>query len=174
MTSGNTTLDGAGAEAGVTVDKEQILSIVQEVFSAMLDAGEVLVFESDPHGESDNDLYAWVDMHMVLPMGDLSARAVVRTEAATANVITQSLLMMDPSEEVSTEDLADAFGEIANVVGGNVKSLIDVPASLSLPSVSAVGSDALSGTFLQDIDLNWRGMPLNVSLWILTDATEWS
>ena len=32
-------------------------------------------------------------------------------------------------------DIGDAFGEIANMLGGSVKALVDGPCSLSLPTV---------------------------------------
>lgn len=41
-------------------------------------------------------------------------------------------------EEISWEDTADAVGELANIVGGNVKALLGRPAALSLPSVVAL------------------------------------
>ena len=36
----------------------------------------------------------------------------------------------------SAEDIADALGEIANMIGGNIKSLVLEPSHLSLPAVS--------------------------------------
>ncbi|WP_435299673.1 chemotaxis protein CheX [Timonella sp. A28] len=158
----------------IAVSKDQILAIVQEVFAAMLDAGEICVFESGPSNTDDETLSAWVDMQMELPEGPLVARALVRTQQETAHEIVRSLLMMGSDEEISYADLTDAFGEIANVVGGNVKSLVEVPARLSLPSVSNDAAHGPNGLFLQDLDVNWRGQHLNVSLWILPNSGEWS
>jgi len=75
--------------------------------------------------------------------------------------------MMDASEPVGQEDLADAFGELANVVGGNVKSLLSAPAVLSLPTVAQSAPELPEQQFLQDIALDWRGHVLVVSLWSL-------
>jgi chemotaxis protein CheX len=38
-------------------------------------------------------------------------------------------------DEVTAEDIADALGELANIIGGNVKSLLPEPCALSLPHV---------------------------------------
>ena len=38
-------------------------------------------------------------------------------------------------DEVTDDDVADALGELANIIGGNVKSLLPEPCALSLPHV---------------------------------------
>jgi len=48
------------------------------------------------------------------------------------------------AHEVSNADLADAVGELANIIGGNVKGMIDAPCALSLPVVAAGGRDAVT------------------------------
>lgn len=150
----------------VTVGKDQILAITQDVFAAMIDGGEVLVFESDGVvGDFVDPVCAWVDMTVAV-LG-LGARAVVRTETAAAHELTRALLMMDSGEAVGLEDLTDAFGELANVVGGNVKSLLAAPAVLSMPTVAPHAPELDPGQFLQDLTLDWRGHTLVVSLWAL-------
>ncbi|XBH22159.1 chemotaxis protein CheX [Jonesiaceae bacterium BS-20] len=152
----------------VAVEREQILQIVQEVFSAMLDQGEERVRELVGDAPTLlSPVSAYVDMFAQTDLGDLNARALLRTESATAHEIARDLLMLTADEEVTPEDLVDAFGEIANVVGGNVKALIDAPASLSLPHVSTPEVDMTGSVFVQDLDLLWRGQSLSVSLWLL-------
>lgn len=153
----------------VGVSKEHILVITQDVFAAMIDGGEVLVTEreGDPGHLVDfaDPVCAWVDMTVeVLGLG---ARAVVRTETAAAHELTRALLMMSPDEEVGPEDLVDAFGELANVVGGNVKSLLEAPATLSLPTVAAHAPELAASQFMQGLTLDWRGHTLVVSLWTI-------
>ncbi len=61
------------------------------------------------------------------------------------------------------EDVADAFGEIANVVGGNVKAALPGPSGLSLPDVG----DAPTVRNPADqcrVDVLWRGEPLSISV----------
>lgn len=45
--------------------------------------------------------------------------------------------------ELSTDDVLDAVGELANIAGGNVKGMVDGPSELSLPVV-AEGSGAVA------------------------------
>lgn len=47
-----------------------------------------------------------------------------------------SVMFGVPRDEVSISDLQDALGEIANMTGGNLKSLLPEPTMLSLPSVT--------------------------------------
>ena len=54
-------------------------------------------------------------------------------------------------DEVATDEVNDAVGELANIIGGNIKGLIEEPCTLSLPVV-ARGSDysvSVPGTQLQ-------------------------
>ena len=150
----------------IAVGKEQILAITQDVFAAMIDGGEVLVVERDGAPDAFVDpVCAWVDM--TVEMIGLGARAVVRTETAAAHELTRALLMMGPEEVVGPDDLVDAFGELANVVGGNVKSLLAAPAALSLPTVAAHAPELAASQFMQDLTVDWRGHTLVVSLWML-------
>lgn len=48
-----------------------------------------------------------------------------------------------PPEEVSDGDVADALGEFANVVGGQLKAYVDPTAQLSLPAVMRGTDDAV-------------------------------
>jgi CheY-specific phosphatase CheX len=43
-----------------------------------------------------------------------------------------------PVEAISPDELRDAVGEVANILGGNVKTLIAGKCRLSLPSVAEV------------------------------------
>lgn len=53
---------------------------------------------------------------------------------AMARTIASTMFGSD-AEACTDEEISDAIGEIANMVGGNLKSTLDADASLSLPSV---------------------------------------
>jgi len=88
-------------------------------------------------------------------------------DAAVA--LTRAMLAMEDDEEPAAEDLVDAVGEVANMVGGNVKALVPGPSGLSLPVVGqsplAAPSDLAPSLCL---DLTWNGHPLRVR--VLTGA----
>ena len=52
--------------------------------------------------------------------------------------LTRTLLGDHAPELLEHEDVVDAFGEIANVVGGNVKAVLPGPSVLGLPEESGV------------------------------------
>ncbi len=70
-------------------------------------------------------------------------------------------------DELGDEEVTDAVGELANIIGGNVKGIIEEPCSLSLPMV-ALGTDyqvSLPGTELvQSVTLLSEGHPFKVTV----------
>ena len=59
-----------------------------------------------------------------------------------AVAITEAMFAMDPGT-TSAEELDDAMGEMANMIGGNIKGLLPGPSQLSLPTV-VEGADAMA------------------------------
>ena len=105
-------------DLAVAVDPAQIVAIAQEVFSALVDDGEMLIRGRGEALFPDEPVYAWVDMTRE---GETAVvRTSVRMELSGTNALARALLRIDNTESVSPEDLVDAFGEVANVVGGNV------------------------------------------------------
>jgi chemotaxis protein CheX len=71
-------------------------------------------------------------------------------------------------DEVGAEDVADVLGEMANIIGGNVKSMLPDGCFLSLPQVvmapetitrypAEIRVTGLYGT--------WEGEPISISMW---------
>ena len=72
-----------------------------------------------------------------------------------------------PVEEVSAAELADAVGELANVIGGNVKGMIDEPCALSLPLVASGRDVSVSqpgAEVLQSVTLATAGHTFTVAV----------
>jgi len=73
--------------------------------------------------------------------------------------------LVDSAAGTPDEDVADAVGELVNMIGGNVKSLMPGPSVLSLPVVAAGRvarpSDSVEACRL---DATWAGSPLVVSV----------
>jgi chemotaxis protein CheX len=71
-------------------------------------------------------------------------------------------------DEVSEDDLSDVLGELANIVGGNVKAMLPPGCFLSLPQVVLApeattkypNAERISGVYGL-----WEGEPVNVSMW---------
>lgn len=148
---------------------EQVLAIVEDVFIAMVDGepGGVAPW-TGPVPTLVSPLHAWVDAR-----GPADARTVLSAERETCDVLTRRLLSMPDGEEVGEEDLLDAFGEVANVVGGNLKSLVPDSGVLTLPRVSGK-APVPGGTPVLDLALDWQGALVMISLWELkvTEGVE--
>ena len=63
--------------------------------------------------------------------------------------------------------MVDAFGEIANVLGGNVKALLPEYVALTLPEVSRQSPSGAGAVRLIEARLTWRGRQLIISLWTI-------
>ena len=141
---------------------DQMFAIAEQVFSAMID-GDVGPLQRwwgqvptvvDP-------IVGWVDAH-----GAWSGRVALTTSQLVADDLTRALLEMDAAEEVDAEDLVDAFGELANVVGGNLKALLPNPGTLGLPHVADVLPDVVGAVPMEGLNLSWRGHLVVISIWM--------
>jgi chemotaxis protein CheX len=73
-----------------------------------------------------------------------------------------------PADALDDQEVADALGELTNMVGGNIKSLIPGPSRLSMPAVTAGGSLTVrvpGAALLGTVSLACDGLPLTVSVW---------
>ena len=73
---------------------------------------------------------------------------------------------MQPGEPAEA-DIADALGEIANVIGGNLKSTLPGPSLLSLPVVTT-GSSSTTVTHAVlecSVGMHWSGHVVRVAVW---------
>lgn len=108
------------------VSSEDIITITRDVWLSFLD----LELEAVP-------------LEAALLSGPAMAAAVqisgawegsVRLECARAHAETVAARMFsETAGEVSGEQTRDALGELANVVSGNIKSLLPAPSALSMP-----------------------------------------
>jgi chemotaxis protein CheX len=64
--------------------------------------------------------------------GEWQGAVLVQCSVGAASAITRLLLRTD---DVEPADVRDALGEVANMIGGNVKALLPGPSRLSLPAV---------------------------------------
>jgi CheY-specific phosphatase CheX len=145
-------------------DVDPVLTIAQDLFATMIDGepGHLYPWLGE-NPALDEARYTWVDV-----AGPIVTRVMLMTGRETGEKLTRSLLMMGEDEAVSDMDFADAVGELANVVGGNVKSLVTNPGALTLPVVTHEFPAMPNGAKLLETYFGWNGAPLGVSLWALT------
>ena len=86
--------------------------------------------------------------------GAFDGQLVVRCTEVTARRLAADMFDDDP-DELPHADVADALGEVANQVGGVVKTLVPAPSSLGLPTVVAADGVALTDLpFLSSVSLD--------------------
>lgn len=142
------------------IAQDDVVAIARDVFAAMVDGEEGLLTPSAaaPPG---HDVAAWVDLH-----GPWAARASLQTTSGTAAGLTRALLRLPAGSPVTDDDLADALGEVANVVAGNVKALLPRQGTLGLPKVAPTLPDD-TAVPVHRVPLDWRGASLVVTVWAL-------
>ena len=151
----------------MTATADHVLEITQDMFTALVDGepghvsewtGEVVTF-TDP-------VHAWVEVRSEQPV-----RAVVTTDHTTAERIARALFATAPGDAVPTEDVRDALGEMANVIGGNLKGLMPESGVLTIPVV-ARGPVQPTGRPEWERRLQWQADPLVISMWQLDTTTD--
>ncbi|MCU9968001.1 chemotaxis protein CheX [Mobiluncus mulieris] len=138
---------------------QAVSMIATELFYALIDKMPDTVFEWEGDIEEfKHPIYSWVDSN-----GNQRIRALISMEKATSEELTRAMYTIGSEDPVTQDDIHDAFGEIANVIGGNLKSVIEDTGNLTIPQVS-LDKPWVSESPLASLTLNWRGKFLVVSV----------
>jgi len=138
------------------LDPGTVQSIADEVWPSLVGDGEAFV--PVPVPPSAELVSAWVDI-----IGPWTGSVVLTCAPATAEALTESVLMTRPPTVVDDEDVADALGELANVLGGNIKSVLPGESRLGLPQIGSAPSRGR----LDDVCAlvgQWRGNYLTITV----------
>ena len=98
--------------------------------------------------------------------GDWRGAVALHAPASLVELIAQRMFQLD-DHAPTPDDMRDAFGELANIIGGNIKGLVsDGGASLSLPTVGERGEEvAIPGNHqIVRCTFTCDGRPLVVSV----------
>lgn len=109
--------------------------------------------------------------------GGWQALVLMQFSEAAAFEVAKQMLGMGADEVPVPEDLADSLGELVNVIGGNVKSLMPGPSQLSLPLVaqgtvtaSVPGRNELVES--TRLELLWNGEPVRLSISVASSDVD--
>ena len=94
--------------------------------------------------------------------GGWSGVVVLEMGGATAQEAARVMLDLDEVDAVAPEEVGDAVGELVNIIGGNVKSLLPTASSLGLPQVDEPPDLDGSGVEHRRVDLSWGTRPVLV------------
>jgi chemotaxis protein CheX len=138
------------------IDEETVQSIAQEAWSALIGDDEFLV--PLPGGLPDDAVSSWVEI-----VGPWTGAVVLTCGRSTAEELSRCLLAEHAPPVLDVEDIQDALGELANVVGGNVKAVLPGPSVLGLPEVGIAPAAGAPADTCR-VDLLWRGRSLTISV----------
>jgi chemotaxis protein CheX len=146
------------------VSIETITEIAQSFWEAFLPDGAELQPGSGPLAAEE--IRGRVDID-----GSWTGSVELSCSLALARRVASAMFCVE-EEALDPIDVRDAVGEIVNVVGGNIKSILPPPTSLSIPVVDEAGPDPgatgieRTGTQLEsEVHLSSGGEPVVVRLW---------
>lgn len=145
----------------ITVDQpavQDVYSVVEEVWNTFLGDGVPIL-----PGARDLPDDAWYSAITVT--GEWEALILIAMPLALAGRITTTMLGLPEHDQCSTEDLTDALGELVNIVGGNIKSLMPGPSTLSLPLV-AQGAVTTTSDLVEvcEVGVVWHDEPVLITI----------
>lgn len=108
------------------VTSEDIESIVRSVCDS--------TFSVDPERLEGPPSEGVVSSSLVGISGQWDGAVIVDCSPALAGELAGLMFGLGP-DEVARDQIEDALGELANMIGGNLKALLPPPCSLSLPTV---------------------------------------
>jgi len=147
----------------MTVNQEQLVEIAQTVWSSFLGMG-LIEMATDKSSATDEGHSASATVHI---SGSWNGSVILSCNTSLARRAAAAMFEMD-DDEVGDSELSDAFGELANIIGGNLKCLLPEPSQLSLPTVSmgAVHVVTVPGAaLLEHVELDCDGDQLRIAVW---------
>ena len=146
----------------VEVNENDLAEMVEQVWESYLDPEGVSPLIPTYDENQSSDVHSSVSI-----TGSWTGYVVYASSIAAARRAAAAFLAMEP-DEVSDEDLSDVLGELANIVGGNVKAMLPPGAFLSLPQVVLApeatarypNAQRISGVYGI-----WDGEPVSISMW---------
>jgi chemotaxis protein CheX len=146
----------------VVVNENDLAEMVEQVWISYLDPEGVSPLLPTGNDGQPSEVHSSVSI-----TGAWTGHLVYASSTAAARRAAAAFLAVEP-EEVSQEDLSDVLGELANIVGGNVKAMLPPGCFLSLPQVvlapesATIYPNAERVTGLYGV---WDGEPVSVSMW---------
>lgn len=119
------------SEQNTSIELDSLIEVTQAVCECLLgDFAEPRPAPAKHDGPADGELVAWVSIS-----GAWAGDVTIRLSPALATRLAREILQIEPS---STDDVGvrDVAGEVANMIGGNLKALLPEPCRLSLPQVA--------------------------------------
>lgn len=141
------------------IDETLLGQVTQDVCSGMLG------FSLNPPSSQDATVTEWM-VGSVRVTGEAPICLEFMVSLPLAQTMACEMFQMQP-DEISSSEVHDAVGEIANMIGGNIKGMNDEDCNLSLPCVGLRMADEPewhTGRRCVDIGFSCDDQPLVVRL----------
>ncbi len=143
-------------QVGALIDEATVQEIADQAWVALVGEDEFLVpLPGEPVADP---VSSWVEI-----AGPWNGSVVLTTGRGTAEELARCLLRDHAPEVLDGEDVDDALGEIANVVGGNVKAVLPGPSVLGLPRTGTAPETGAPADTCR-VEALWRGRPLTITV----------
>jgi chemotaxis protein CheX len=146
----------------VEVNEDDLAEMVGQVWESYLDPEGISPLIPTYDENQPSEVHSSVSIS-----GSWTGHLVYACSNEAARRAAAAFLAMEV-DEVSQEDLSDTLGELANIVGGNVKAMLPPGAFLSLPQVVLApestarfpNTERIGGVYGI-----WEGEPVSISMW---------
>ncbi|MBM2617359.1 chemotaxis protein CheX [Actinoplanes sp. LDG1-06] len=146
----------------VEVNENDLAEMVEQVWESYLDPEGVSPLIPTNDENQPSEVHSSVSIN-----GSWTGHVVYASSRQAARRAAGAFLAME-ADEVSDEDMSDVLGELANIVGGQVKAMLPPGALLSLPQV--VLAPEATARFPNTVRISgvygmWDGEPVSISMW---------
>lgn len=142
------------------ISNEDITAIVQNILSTMLELEAIPCELSRTENRSDR-ITGCIQIS-----GEWQGAVVIQGSQELARTFASQLLA-ENRENLSESDVRDAFAEMTNMIGGNIKGQVPCPSFLSIPSVTT-GQDfdfhLSNATTIRDMAMTCEGETLRIMM----------
>ena len=144
------------------VTEGDLAEMVEQVWVSYLDPEGVSPLVVHGDNKQSSEVHSTVSI-----TGSWHGHLVYASSQYAAKKAAAAFLAMEP-DEVSQEDISDVLGELANIVGGNVKAMLPAGCFLSLPTVVLAPDTASyypAAERISGLYGSWEGEPVSISMW---------
>ena len=142
------------------ITNEDIISIVQSILSTTLEL-ESFACDRSSTVNAQGNVSGCIQIS-----GEWQGAVVIQSPESLAQTFASKFFELS-KEELSEDDLRDAFAELTNMIGGNIKGQVPCPSFLSIPSVTT-GQDfdfhLSNAVMVRDLDVQCEGEKLRIMM----------
>jgi chemotaxis protein CheX len=146
----------------VEVNENDLAEMVEQVWMSYLDPEGISPLIPTYDENQPSEVHSSVSI-----TGSWTGYVVYSSSNAAARRAAGAFLAME-ADEVSQDDLSDVLGELANIIGGNVKAMLPPGALLSLPQVVLASESTTiypNAVRISGVYGVWEGEPVSISMW---------